>query len=304
MNSFVFSLISVLLFVAIGYFAKKINLLDADVAKKLIKFLFTIPLPLLVFTSFATNQIEIKLFSLPLIAVLMTGTLLLISYLAGRAFKFERKTIGTLMTASGISSTLLFALPFVIAFYGQEQAKYLFLYDFGNGLMAWTVVYYLAGKMGNKQQLKLSDSIRTFLKNPMIWALLLGIIVSIIGITLPQFVKQFSQQIGSFTNPLILCCVGIFLNLDFFKQRKNLVKVALGTILTMGVSFGLAYVLTQLFGLLGVIQKIVLICALAPAGTLSVAFSAEHDLDVEFASALVAATLFFALILMPFLIAA
>jgi hypothetical protein len=168
--------------------------------------------------------------------------------------------------------------------------------------MAWTFVYYLAGKMGNKHNLKIGDSIKTFLKNPMIWALLLGIIVALSGVTLPLIIKNVAQQMASFTNPLILCCVGIFLNFSFFKQKENITKIILGAVLVMGVSLSLVFALTNLFGISGIIQKIVLICGLAPAGTLTVAFSAEHDLNVEYASALVAATMFFAILLMPLLI--
>ncbi len=302
MNPFYISLFSVLIFILIGYVAKQAKLLDAEIAKKLIKFLFTIPLPILVFSSFASNPIELKLLSLPLIASIITITLVTISYFFGKIFRFDRKTTGTLMTASGISSTLLFALPFITVFYGQEQTRYLFLYDFGNGLMAWTLVYYLAGRMGNKNGLKVSESIKTFLKNPMIWALVLGIMVAASGLTLPSIFKNIAGQMAGFTNPLILCCVGIFLNLDFFKQSKNLIKILLGAFLVMGVSLALAFALTNAFGISGIIQKIVLICALAPAGTLTVAFSAEHNLNTEYASALVAATMFFAILLMPLLI--
>lgn len=303
MNQFAYSLISVLLFIGIGYFAKQRKLLDIEHAKKIIKFLFTIPLPILVFTSFASNRIEPKYLYLPLIACLVTLSMLGISYFVGNLLRLQRKTLGTLMTASGISSTLLFALPFIAAFYGQEQTRYLFLYDFGNGLMAWTVVYYLSGKMGNKQNLKRSDSLKSIVKNPMIWALLLGISSALSGIVLPVFVKQIAQQMSSFTNPLILCCVGIFLHLHFFADKKNMVKIAVGAILIMGVSLGLVYMFTQIFGITGVIQKILMICGLAPAGTLTVVFSAEHDLDTDYASALVASTMFFAILLIPLLIA-
>jgi len=303
MNQFFVSLISVLLFISIGYLARQFKLLDLDIGKKIIKFLFTIPLPILVFSSFASNPIETQFLSLPLIACLITISLMAISYLVGKALKYDRKTLGTLMTASGISSTLLFALPFIAAFYGPEQTRYLFLYDFGNGLMAWTLVYYWAGRMGNKHGLKISDSIKIFLKNPMIWALVLGVIVALSGLALPPVVKNIANQMGGFTNPLILCCVGIFLNLNFFKQKENLAKILLGMALVMGVSIGLAFTLTALLGITGIVQKIVLICGLAPAGTLTVAFSAEHDLNTEYASALVAATMFFAILLMPLLIA-
>jgi predicted permease len=303
MNQFYSSLFSVLLFISIGYIAKHIKLLDVDFAKKLFKFLFTIPLPILVFSSFASNPVETKFLALPLVGSIVALSLLLVSYFIGRLLKFDKKTLGTLMTSAGITSTLSFALPFVGTFYGQENTRYLFLYDFGGAIVVWTLVYYLAGRMGNKHGQKVTESLKSFLKNPMLWALIFGITVALSGVVLPPIFKLISQQMGAFTNPLILCGVGIFLNLSFFKDKKNLAKILLGAVVIMGISLGLAYVLTTFFGLTGVVQKVALICALAPSGTLSVAFAAEHGLDTEYASALVASTMFFAILLLPLLIA-
>lgn len=303
MNQFFVSLFSILLFIAIGYIAKRTKLLDVETGRKLFKFLFTIPLPILVFSSFASNPVETKFLYLPLIGAIVALSLLTVSYLIGSVLKFDRKTLGTLMTASGITSTLSFALPFVATFYGQENTRYLFLYDFGGAVIVWTLVYYLAGRMGNKHSQKITKSLQTFLKNPMLWALVLGIVVALSGVTLPSIMKSIAQQMGGFTNPLILCGVGIFLNLSFFKQKKNLAKIVLGAGIAMGVSLGLAYGLTTLFGITGIVQKVALICALAPSGTLTVVFAAEHDLDTEYASALVAATMCFAILLVPVLIA-
>lgn len=303
MNQFFTSLISVLLFISIGYVSKRANLLDVEIGKKLFKFLFTIPLPILVFTSFASNPVEARFLYLPAIGFTVAICLIGVGYLVGKALKFDRRSLGTLMTAAGITSTLSFALPFIAAFYGQENTRYLFLYDFGGAIVVWTLVYYLAGRMGNKHGQAVTQSLKTFLKNPMLWALVLGILVALSGLTLPAIVKTISQQMGGFTNPLILCGVGIFLNLDFFRDKKNLTRILIGALVAMGVSLGLVFGLATLFGITGVIQKVVLICALAPCGTLTVAFSAEHGLDTEYASALVAATMFFAILLTPVLIA-
>ncbi len=80
-------------------------------------------------------------------------------------------------------------------------------------------------------------------------------------------------------------------------------KILLGVLLIMGLSLLLAFGLTTIFGITDVVQKVVLISALAPSGALAVPFAVEHDLDSEYASALVAATMFFAILLVPILIA-
>ena len=146
-------LISVFSLIFIGYFSKASKIIDEDFAKKAIKFLFFLPLPILVFLSFATTKLDLSLSIYPIISILVQSILILVSYFIGKFLKFNNKSLGTLIAASGITSTLVFALPFIQAFYGTENLKYLFMYDFGNGLMAWTVVYLITGYLGNKQGL-------------------------------------------------------------------------------------------------------------------------------------------------------
>jgi malate permease and related proteins len=293
------SLITVLFFITVGYIAKSIHVLDNEIGKRIVKFLFTIPLPIAVFLSFASNTIDFHYLSLPIIAILLSSTLLCISYIVGKILHLERKTLGTLIVAAGISSTLLFALPFISAFYGLENTKYLYLYDFGNGLLAWTLIYYIAGLYGNKKGKSILSSLATFIHTPMLWALLLGISASMLHIPFPIIFQKFTTAISGFTNPMLLICVGLFLNFDFFKNKKNVSRLIISAIIVMGVSYLIAIALTNLFHITGIIQKIVYLCAIAPAGSLTVAFSAEHDLDLEFASALVAFTMTIAIAFVP-----
>lgn len=301
MDSYLQAIVPVITFIGLGYLAKLMRLIDVDITKKLIKFLFTIPLPILVLFNFAMRPVEAKYFALPLIAILLSSVLMTLSYGIGRAIGLSKQRTGTLLVATGISSTLLYVLPLVNAFYGVENTKYLFLYDFGNGLLAWTVVYYLAGQFGNKQKQSFKSSFKAVVGNPMIWALIGGIVIGTLRLQFPYLVSSVVSQLGGLTNPLLLMCVGVFLDFSFFKSPKHVLHLVVGAVLVMGVSYLISLYLTGLFQIEGVVQKIITLCAIAPAGSLTVAFSVEHDLDVDFASALVAMTMVFGVALIPIL---
>lgn len=301
MQTYFQSIASVLIIIFIGYIARRIHAFEPDNAKKIIKFLFMLPLPIVVFTGFAANPLTLSNLLLPLIAILLASLMMFVSYNVARIFKFSKQRTGSLIVAAGISSTLLYVLPLVTFFYGAEGSKYLFLYDFGNGIMAWTVVYYLAGYFGNKGKVDLTKTLKSFVKTPMLWALLLGVIAGAFSLALPEFVQKLGQQLSTFTNTLLLICVGVFLDFSFWKKRQNIWHLVIAAILVMGISFGFAWLFTQILGVTGVAQKVVLMCAIAPAGSLSMAFSAEHELDLEFASALVAMTMTIGVLLIPIL---
>jgi hypothetical protein len=303
MNQFVISLITIIIFISIGFISKTFGLLDKQFGKKLYKFLFTIPLPIVVFISLASNPISSDLIALPIIGALVALSLVIVAYMFGKGMKLNRKRIGTLMTAAGITSTLSFALPFILEFYGEDAGRFLYIYDFGGAIVVWTLVYYLGGIMGNKRDTGIKKSLLNFLKNPMLWALIVGVIFALIDIPIHDYVLVFNNKLAALVSPLILIGIGIFLDLSFFTKSKNLLLTLVSVLLVMVVSVSIAYGLTLLLGVEGIAQKVVLISAIAPSGALTVPFAVEHELDTEFASSLVAATMFFALILTPLLIA-
>lgn len=295
-------LLSVFSLIFIGYLAKSLKMIDEDFARKAIKFLFFLPLPFLVFLSFATTKLDLSLGIYPIISIAIQSILIAVSFIIGRLLKFNNKTIGTLIAASGITSTLVFALPFIQAFYGIENLKYLFMYDFGNGLMAWTVVYLITGYLGNKKQLGIKKGILSFVKNPMIFSLFFGIIFGLLKIELPQIFTQIKTIMSGFINPFLFIAIGILLDFKYFLLRENLSKLLLSAGIVMGVSAILAYVFTTYLGITGIGQKVILVSAVSPAAALAVAFSIEHDLDQKFASALVAFTMVLGIILVPLII--
>lgn len=295
-------LLSVFSLIFIGYIAKSFKIIDEDFARKAIKFLFFLPLPVLVFLSFATTKLDFSLGIYPLISIAIQSILIAVSFIIGKLLKFNNKTIGTLIAASGITSTLVFALPFIQVFYGIENLKYLFMYDFGNGLMAWTVVYLITGYLGNKKQLGIKKGILSFVKNPMIFALFFGIMFGLFNIQLPQIFTQFKTMLSGFINPLLFVAIGILLDFKYFSSRENLSKLFLSAGIVMGISAILAYIFTSFFGITGIGQKVILVSAVSPAAALAVAFSIEHDLDHKFASALVAFTMVLGIILVPLII--
>ncbi len=176
------------------------------------------------------------------------------------------------------------------------------MYDFGNGLMAWTVVYLITGYLGNKKQLGIKKGIMSFAKNPMIFALFFGVIFGLLNIQLPQILTQFKTTLSGFINPLLFVSIGILLDFKYFLSKENLSKLFLSAGIVMGVSVLLAFMFTSLFGITGIGQKMILISAVSPAAALAVAFSVEHDLDQKFASALVAFTMVLGIILVPLII--
>ncbi len=292
-------LLSIFFFIGVGYLARTAKVLDIADGRKIVKFLFVSLLPILIFFSFLNAQIEPQYLYFPLISIFISSILMIASYFLGKLLGFEKKTIGTLIIASGITSTLLVALPFISAFYGPDSLKYLFLYDVGNGLMAWTAVFFIAGLFSNKEKISLKKNLITFLKTPALIGIFSGLALSLLGVHLPESLKFFPPMLSGVVNPLLLICIGIFLEFKYFKNKSNLLKIFLAGIIVIGISFFIALAIVNLLGITGIPREIILISAIAPCATLTVVFSVEHDLDVELAGAIVPFTMALGIILIP-----
>lgn len=283
----------------IGQLSKLSKCVPADFPKNVMKFLFFLPLPLLVFLSFALIDFNSELIKFPIIAVIVSTILVFVSIGLSRILGYERKTTGSLIVAAGVTSTLLFTMPFVQTILGEKNLRYLFMYDLGNGLMAWSVIYILAGLYGNAKDLGVRKSLNSILKNPMIFALLLGLLVGALGIKFPDVFAQIKNTLSSCINPLMLIMIGMLLDFKYFMKVRNISKLSFAVIVVMGISLLISFILTWLFGINNDGQRVVLMAAASPAASLAVAFSVEKELDVDFATALVAVTMLLGVVVVP-----
>ncbi len=286
-------------FILLGYFAKRSGALNRNDATRLIKFSFQLILPLVIFICFVKTKIDLHLMIVPLISVLVSSMLMLIAFVVAKIFRFEDGVTGGYLAASGITSTLVFALPFIQATFGEEGAKYLFLYDFGNSIMCYLVVYFVCSLYGPNKKLKVGQSMITFLKTPCVIATALGLYFSLCGLNLSPGVLLIYDKATIFFNVLLLLCIGMLVEFKYFFDLKNLAKLSLCAFTIMIASVFIAWNLINYFEITGTLKQVVMLCALAPAASISVAFAIEHKLDVDFTSALVAFTMAVGTIIYP-----
>lgn len=278
-------------FIVIGYIAKYIGLLKKEFAPQLIKFAFQLILPLVITICFAKTKLGFNLLTIPLISILVSSTLMLIAFFVGKTLKFSSGVLGGYLAASGVTSTLVFALPFVQSAFGEEGARYVYLYDFGNAIMCYFVVYIVCSFYGKNKTVSVKESLLIFFKTPCVIAVILGFYLSTKEILLHPGIILIYDKATTFFNVLLLLCIGLLVDFSYFLNRKNLLRLLICSSTIMLVSILLANILADYFELNGVCKDVVLLCAFAPAASIGVAFAIEHELDIDFTSALVAFTM-------------
>jgi len=275
---------------------KRIKALKKEDGDLLLKLNFFVSLPASVFLSLISVRLAQEFILLPIVAVLIIFVTYFLSYFLGKHLRLEKKSFGVFLIGSMIMNTG-FLIPFMIAAYGNEGFARLLLFDFGNGLLTFTFIYYLACEYGenNKKTVQMAKKI---LVSPPIWALIAGIVFNLLNIRIPSAVDNFLATIGNLTVPLILLSLGLYFSLKMIKLLPIL--SAIFTRMVFGLMLG--FILVKLFDLEGLSKAVVLLGAAAPVGYNTLTFSSMENLDKEFAANLVSFSILTGIIFIPILI--
>lgn len=295
MNNIIGFLPVILIFV-LGILSRWIKLFNKENADLFLKLVFYVTLPALSLESISTVKLSYDMFYVPISAmltILITG---IISFLIGKKLKFKDKTMGTFLVGSMIMNTG-FTLPFFTTAFGNNGFVRASLFDLGNSILIFTFIYFVAMKYG-KSENSSKEMLVKFLKLPPIYAILLGIIINLSHIHLPQTSLKFLTLIGSPTIPLIMLSLGIY----FHPKNNNLGKISLVIFIRNGIGLAIGYLLVSLFHLEGLNRTIVIISSAAPVGYNTLIFSDMENLDTEFSATLVSVSIILGIFYIPLLI--
>lgn len=296
MDGIFIKIVPVILTFAVGYVLKRVGILTKEDGDLFLRLVFYVALPSLIVVSVAAINLETNLLYLPLAAGLIILATSAIAFWIGRLLQLFPPTFGSFLLGSAIMNTG-FLLPFFIAAYGEEGLARMSLFDFGNGLLVYTFLYYIACKFGTNGSGP-NVMARKFLASPPIWALLVAIALNMTNFQMPLFASTFFQSVGGITLPLIMLSLGIYFSPKLVKPAPMFFAVFIRMIL----GFALGLVVVKLFHLEGLNRIVVLLGAAAPAGYNTLTFSSLEHLDKEFAASIVSFSILLGILIAPALL--
>lgn len=296
MTEIISGILPVIFIFALGVLLRLLGVFRQNHADDFIRLVFYVSLPGLIMNSITEVELTEEFAFLPLISALIIFCMFALSYFAGRLFRLPRQKLGVFIIGTMILNNG-FLLPFIIASFGDAGLSRIFIFDFSNGLLAFTFVYYHAIKYG-----KASDDsgipFRKFLYSPPVWALILAITMNLTGLPMPVVASQFFRQLGNLTIPLLMLAIGIY----FRPNLQRIYPILTAILIRSGIGLLLGFLLAELFGLEGLTRTIVLLGSSAPIGFNTLTFASLEKLDKEFAASLVSFGILTGLILTPLLI--
>lgn len=213
MENLIFSLnatVPIFLLMAAGYGLKKIGLIDDVFASKMNKFVFLVPLPVLLFEDLSTVDFS-RVWNMKFVFFCFAVTLACILIAAAISFLWKDKNIqGEFIQASYRSSAALLGIAFIQNIYGSAGMAPLMiigsvpLYN----IMAVVVLSFFQPERKKLDRKLWIQTLKGIVTNPIILGIAAGLVWSALRIPMPFILEKTVSDIGATATPLGLMAMG------------------------------------------------------------------------------------------------
>jgi len=265
------SILSIYIFIVMGYIAKKIFKEDINEKTLILLSLYFLQ-PLLTFWGLTRAPIDYNLMFSPILYfVIVTITLVLLIFIAPLFFK-DSKDRSIFVAASLIGNTGNLGIPLGIALFGEQSVPYTSIVNIANIFFIYTVgIYFYA-----KDQYSLRQSINSMIKIPILWFAILALAYNYLELSINIQMDQILQMGAYATIVIQLIIFGIYLaNTKLRENNQSLV---------FGVSFVklillpvVGMVVIILSGMDSFVASVLMLSLLVPLAVNNVNIAALYD---------------------------
>lgn len=213
MNNLIFSLnaaIPVFLMMVLGYILYKIGWMDDDFASKMNKFVFLIPLPVLLFHDLAAVDFS-EMWDVRFVLFCFAATVVSIGIVAGVSCLWKDKSIqGEFIQASYRSSAAILGIAFIQNIYGTSGMAPLMIIGsvpLYNVMAVLVLSLFQPGRQGFSREM-IKRTMKGIVTNPIMIGIAAGLLWSALRLPLPQILNKASSSVGAVATPMGLMAMG------------------------------------------------------------------------------------------------
>jgi hypothetical protein len=201
---------------AAGYAAGRFRLLGKESSEALNRFVYFIALPALFFVSMARVSLA-EVFNLPFLGAYGGGaaaTFLIAVAVAKFAFPNRLGALGLAGLSAIFSNTGYMGIPLLMLAFGEAGMLPAIISTILNGavIMAFGIVLLeLDVHQGKSGLVVLKNVLRGVVRSPLVLSAVAGLLVSGLGIPLPQALGTFCDLLGAAAGPCALFAIGLFM---------------------------------------------------------------------------------------------
>ncbi len=278
-NTIINQIVVLFLVMIIGFFARKRNIINAQVNRGLTGLLLNITLPFTIITSF-NYEFSIDMLKKSGGVLVYTSLIFIISYLIGRVLysKYPREIKGVLMFSAMFSNCGFMGFPIIKSVYGQEGIFYGAIFNMVFNILLWTVGISL---FTGKKDLK---TVKRALMNPGTVAVYIGLIIFFFSIKLPAPIMNTLEMVGDMTSPLSMIVIGSILGDMNIKEVFSSKEAYYSTLVRLVLIPAVVFCIFKLFRAEGLSFGVLLLISAMPAAANTAIMSEKYDANSALAS--------------------
>ena len=293
--------------VLIGVFTSKIGVIREQARDALVKIIFNITLPLLLFTNFSKLELSPVILRNSLMVIIISLVLILVmllfAFLFSRMFSMKHKQRSVFIPHNAFGNVLYFGFPVVNALFGELGLFYASLYAFVSIMLLWTLGIYVITRKGG---MSFKASFKNMI-NPNSVAILAGFVLFLLDIKIPGVLLKPFVSLGGTTIYLSMLYIGALLGLMNIKgvfTNKLVYLTSFNKNLLFPFLFILGFAVLRnniLEGLDPLIISVLIVEAAMPCMANIVIIAKMYNVDDHLATANVFISTILSIITLPFI---
>ena len=276
------NLLPILLIACAGFVLGKVFKITPRALSQVIFYIFS---PALVFRLLTSTQLNNQdILKTILIATVLLVILAGLTWAGGKLLKVDRKMMAAVLLTALFMNAGNYGLPVISFAFGETALAFASLFFVTSATYTYSAGVVIASS-GHTSVLK---AIKGLLRLPSIYALILGIVMVRLNLTLPATLDRTVNLLADASIPSMLVLLGLqFVNLKLDGQLRPLALVSAMRLLVAPL---LAIGLSRLFGLTGPVYQATVLEAGMPTAVLTTVLATEYDCQPSFVTTVVFVT--------------
>lgn len=263
------SILPVFLIVAVAFVYNRLFHPDF---REITNLTLTVFAPIFVFDSLVKEKINLDMLGKPvLFMVLLTVSLMVIAYLCSKLLRAGENERISLILASSMINVGNFGLPLIYFTYGNKASAVSILYFVAFNIPLCTIAIYMCSR-----EKKILNIMKDIAKIPIFYALALALVVSQMGIHIPDAIEKSMGLMGLATIPLLIFILGLQLATIRFRL-SFLTFIIPAVVIRLVLSPLIALGLFHALGVSGFESHVAVVQTSAPAALLPLMYAIRFN---------------------------
>jgi malate permease and related proteins len=285
-----------LLFLA-GILLRRIGWLEARHGARMLRIVANVGLPALIIGAIGGVPREPGLLVLPASAVAVMLIVGVLAALTARLLGLARPSAGALVV-SAMAMNLAVVFPFVFVAWGPEALARTVVFDAGNAITQWTLVYFLAARYGGHAT-GVGEILGRVVRAPPFVAIVVALLVNVLAPPRAAAALDVLRIAGQLVTLLVVPAMGLL----FEPRRIAAPEVLSAVALRCGAGAAVGALIASALDFDRAIAAITVVGSAAPVAFSSVVMAEREGLDVGLAIAAASLSALLAMAGIPILLA-